>query len=92
MKFKDDWLKTTTCIAENMKISFKHEYSRPNLTLCCDVISDVINIKGTFSGIILNDLSISDIKMKLSKIFQNFQNGRHFDVKANFLTGNCTGS
>ena len=73
-------------------ILFKHEYRRPNLTSHCDVISDVINIKSTFSGIIADDLSIPGAKMNLSKIFGNFQNGRHFEVRAIFLTGSCTGS
>ena len=91
-KFSDDWLKPTTYIAKNVTISFKHAYRRPNLTPRCDVISDVINIKSTFSGIISDNLSISDAKMNLSKIFQNFQNGRHFEVRAIFHTGSCTGS
>ena len=69
---------------------FKHEYRRPTLTSRCDVISDVINIKSTFSGTISDDLSISDVKMNLSKIFRNFQNGRHFEVRAIFQTGSCT--
>ena len=30
-------------------------------------------------GSICNDLSISDVKINLSWIFQNFQNGGHFD-------------
>ena len=30
--------------------------------------------------------------MNLSKIFRNFQNGSHFEVRANFLTGSCPGS
>ena len=68
-KFSDDYLKTTTCIAENVTISFKHEYRRPTLTSRCDVISDVINIKSTFSGTIFNDLFISAFKTNLSKIF-----------------------
>ena len=46
----------------------------------CDVFSDVINLKSTFYGIIPDDLSISDVKMNLSKIFKYFQNGRHFQV------------
>ena len=58
----------------------------------CDVISDVINIKSTFWRLISNGLSISDVKMNLSKIFRNFQNGRHFEARANFETGNFTGS
>ena len=91
-KFSDDWLKTVTCILENVTISFKHEYRRLTLTSRCDVISDVINIKITFCGIISDDLSISDVKINLSKIFRNFQNGRHIEVKAIFQTGSCTGT
>ena len=68
-KISDDWSETVTCIAENVPISFKHEYRRPILTSRCDVINDVINIKITFSGIICNDVSISDVKINLSKIF-----------------------
>ena len=41
-KFGDDWSKTVTCIAENVTISFKHEYRRHTLTSRCDVIGDVI--------------------------------------------------
>ena len=68
-KISDDWSETVTCIAENVPISFKHEYRRPILTSPCDVINDVINIKRTFSGIICNDVSISDVKINLPKIF-----------------------
>ena len=68
-KFGDDFSKTATCIEENVPISFKHEYRRTSLTSCCDVISDVINIKSTFSRINCNDLSISVVKMNLSEIF-----------------------
>ena len=71
-KFSDDWLNPTSYIAENVTISFKHEYRRPTLTSRCDVISDVINTKSTISGIISDDHSISDAKMNLSKIFQFF--------------------
>ena len=90
-KLSDDWLKTAISISENVTISFKHEYRRPTLTSRCDVISDVINIKNTFEGMISDDLSISDVKMNLSKIFWKFQNGRHFGVRASFYTGSCTG-
>ena len=83
-KFGDDWSKTATFIAENVTISFKDEYRRPTLTSRCDVISDVINIKSTFFGSISDGLSIFNVKMNLSKIFRNFQNGRHFEVRANF--------
>ena len=68
-KFGDDCSETATCITENVTISFKHEYRRPTLTSRCDVISDVINIKSTFSRINCNDLSISVVKMNLSEIF-----------------------
>ena len=71
-----------------MSISFFHL----TLTSRCDVISDVINIKSTFLGLISDGLSISDVKMNLSKIFRNFQNGRHTEARANFLTGSCTES
>ena len=91
-KFSDDWLKTATCILENVTIPFKHEYRRLTLTSRCDVISDVINIKITFWEIISDDLSISDVKTNLSKIFRNFQNGRHIEVPAIFQTGSCTGT
>ena len=44
-KFGDDWSKTVTCIAENVTISFKHEYRRHTLTSRSDVIGDVIIMK-----------------------------------------------
>ena len=44
-KFGDDWSKTATCIAENVTISFKHEYRGHTLTSRCDVIGDVIIMK-----------------------------------------------
>ena len=83
-KFGDDWSKTATFIAENVTISFKHEYIRPTLTSRCDIISDVINIKSTFLGSILDSLSIYNVKMNLSKIFWNLKNGRHFEVERTF--------
>ena len=89
-RFSDDWLKPGTYIAENVTISFKHEYRSPTLTSRCDVISNVITIKMFFSGIISGDLSISDAKINLSKIFRNFQNGRHFEVQAIFQTRSWT--
>ena len=60
--------------------------SYPTLTSRCDAISDVINIKSAFLALISDILSISLVRMTLSKIFQNFQNGHHFLVRANFLT------
>ena len=49
-------------------------------------------LKTVFSKVISDDLSIPDVRMSLSEIFRNFQNGRHFDVQAIFLTGSCTGN
>ena len=86
-KFSDDWLQSATRIAENVTISFKHEYRWPNLTSRGDVTSYVNNIKNTFSGIISDHLSISDIKMNLSKVFRNFQNGHNIEVQTSYLTG-----
>ena len=83
-RFGDDWSKTAICISENVTNSFKHEYRRPILTSRCDVISDVINIKSTFLGSISDGLSISNVKMNISKIFRNFQNGRQFEVRRTF--------
>ena len=37
--------KTASCIAENVTISFKHEYRMHTLTSRCDVNSDVIIMK-----------------------------------------------
>ena len=75
-----------------MTTSFKHEYRRHTLTSRCDVISDVMKTKNTFYVIICDVLSISDVKMNLCEIFRKFQNGRHFEVRARFQTGRCTGS
>ena len=43
--FGDDWSKSATCVAENLTISFKHEYRRHTLMSRCDVNGDVIIIK-----------------------------------------------
>ena len=53
-KFSDDWSKTATCIAENVTISFKHEYRRHTWTSRCHVIGDVIIMK----IILVDDLHI----------------------------------
>ena len=45
-----------------------------------------------FFCIIWDDLFISDVKLKLCLIFQNFQNGRYFELATNFFTGSYTGS
>ena len=43
-----------------------------------------------FFGIIWDGLLISEVKLQLCLIFQNFQNSRHSQVAANFFTGCCT--
>ena len=82
IKLGDHASKRFIVIVKNVVISFKHEYKRLNLTLRCDVTDDVTSVKHYFSGIICNGLLGYDIKMSLSKIFRNFQNGRHFEVRA----------
>ena len=54
------------------------------MTSSMNVINDVIIMKKIF-GIVLDDLSISEFKLKLHLIFQNFQNGRHFEIATDFL-------
>ena len=63
------------------------EYKGPTLRPPCDAIDDVIIMKIFFFGIIWEDLFISEVKLKLCLIFQNFQNGRHFELATNFFTG-----
>ena len=42
--------------------------------------------------IIWDDLFISEVKLKLCLIFQNFQNDHYFELATNFFTGSYTGS
>ena len=77
---------------KNVTIAFKHEYRRHTLMSGCDVIIEAMNIKNTFYVLICDVLSISYVKMKLSQIIKNLQNGRHFEVRVIFKTGSCTGS
>ena len=84
IKLGDRTSKRFIVIVKNVVISFKHEHKRLNLMFRCDVTDDVTGVKHTFSGIICNDLSGYDVKMSLSEIFRNFQNGRHFEVRAIF--------
>ena len=73
-------------------ISFIKGYRGPTFRPACDVIGDVIIMKNTFYGIIWDDLYISEVKLKLCLIFQNFQIGRHFELATNFFSGSDTGS
>ena len=86
-KFYDDIFARCIVIMKNAIISFIKEYSGPTLRPPCDVIDDVIIMKILFFGIIWDDLFISEGKLKLCLIFQNFQNGHYFELATNFFTG-----
>ena len=91
-KFNDDIVVRFSVITENVHFSFIREYRGATLRSPCDVIDDVITTKNTFSCIIWYAFFISGIKLNLRIICWHFQNGRHFDVPANFFTGSYTGS
>ena len=55
-------------------------------------IDDVIIMKILLFCTIWDDLFISEVKLKLCLIFQNFQNDRYFELATNFFTGSYTGS
>ena len=78
-------------IMKNVILYIK-EYRGPTLRPPCDVIDDVIIMKILFFCIIWDDLFISEVELKLCLIFQNFQNGRYFELATNFFTGSYTGS
>ena len=90
-KFNDDIFARFLVIMKNV-ISFIKEYRGPTFRPPCDVIGDVIIMKNTFFCIIWDDLFISQVKVKLCLIFQNFQNGRHFELVTNFFSGSDVGS
>ena len=94
-KFGDDWSKTVTCIAENVTISFKHEYRRHTLMSRCDVIGDVI----IMTIILMDDFHTIFLYLlwncgyiENSKILKNFQKWRKFEVRSNFFVITVTGS
>ena len=91
-KFNDDIFARCLVIMKNAIISFINEYRGPTLRPPCDVIDDVIIMKIPFFGIIWDDLFISEVKVKLCLIFQNFQNGLYFELATNFFTGSYSGS
>ena len=91
-KFNDDIFACFLVIMKNVVISFIKEYRGPTLRLPCDVIDDGIITKKRFSGIIWDDLFISEVKLKLCSIIENFQNGCHFEPATNFFIGSYTGS
>ena len=55
----------------------------------CHVIHDVITMKKKI-GIIWDDLFISEVTLKRWVIFQNFQNGCHFELSINFFLPEVT--
>ena len=91
-KFNYDIFARFLVIMKNVVISFIKEYRGPTLRPPCDVIDDVIIMKILCFGIIWDDIFISEVKLKLRLIFQNFQNGRHFELATNFFTRCCIGS
>ena len=91
-KLNDDIFARCLVIMKNVIISFIKKYREPTLRPPCDVIDDVIIMKILLFGIIWDDIFISEVKLKLCLIFQNFQNGRYFVLAKNFFTGSYTGS
>ena len=94
-KFCDDWSKTATCIAENVTISFEHEYRSHTLTSRCDAISDVIIMEIT----LVDDLHTIFLYLLSNwgyiencEILKNVKNWRKFEVRANFFIISVTGS
>ena len=90
-KLNDDIFARCLVIMKNVVISYIKEYRGPTLRPPCDVIDDVIIMKTLF-GIIWDDIFISEVKLKLCLIFQNFQNVQYFEPATNFFTGSYTGS
>ena len=79
-KFSDYWLKTSTCIAENVLFLLKHEYRRLTLTSHCDVINDVIQIQTIAFYIFWDVESKSGIRLKLSWKLTKIEN-QNFHVR-----------
>ena len=84
-KFNDDIFARCLFIMKNVVISYIKEHRGPTLSPPCDVIDDVIIMKILFFGICWDDIFITEVKLKLYLIFQNFQNGRHFELATNFF-------
>ena len=89
--FSDNWLQTATCIAENVTISYKHEYRWLTLLSRCDVIIDIISMKNIFHAQFAYVLFISDIQLELYWIAKIFTKWRNFEVGANFFVKPVTG-
>ena len=50
---------------ENVTISFKHEYRRPDLMARRDIMNDVKSVKNAFSLRICDHVSLSDVELRL---------------------------
>ena len=92
VKFGEGMSKHWWIMCENVLIWLKHEYRRLTLSSCCDVISDVINMKMLFLWQIEYVLSISDDKLELFMIFQKFEKWRNFELAANIFNKHVTGN
>ena len=71
-KFNDDIFSRFLVIMKNVVISYIKEFRGLTLRPPCDVIYDVVIMKILFFCIIWDDLFISEVKLKLCLIFQNF--------------------
>ena len=87
-KFNDDIFARCLVIMKNVVISYIKKYRGPTLRWRHRWRHHHEN---TFFGIIWDDIFISEVKLKLCLIFQNFQIGRHFELATNFFTGSYTG-
>ena len=92
-KFGNDWSKIATCLAENVTISFKHEYRRHILTLRCDVIGNVIVMKiilvddlHTIFRYLLSNLGYIE-NCELFKTDENLRSGELFRHKCHRKLG-----
>ena len=73
IKLNDHTSKRFIVIVKIVVISFKHEYTRLDLTLRCVVTDGVTSDKNTFSVINCNDLLGYDVELNLSKIYEIFK-------------------
>ena len=90
-KFSDDIFASFIVIMKNVVISFIKEYRGPILRRPCDVINDAIILKISFWHNLGRSFHMWG-QIEAVLIFQNFQNGRHFEHATNFFTGSYTGS
>ena len=80
-KFNDDIFARCLVIMKNVVISYIKEYRGPTLSSSWKY----------FFGIIWDDLFISEVKLKLCLIFQNFKMATILSSRQTFFTGSYTG-